>query len=606
MIETIWPLSVLSCGRDTGSGGKQQNLIGLRTFVQEVLRRSKTSYSTLQVALYYLILIQSCLPNHDFTMEQAEDSSACRAMQCGRRMFLAALILASKYLQDRNYSARAWSKISGLGTHEINSNELAFLSAVNWNLHIPEPVFHRWTDIVLKYSPSAQVNTLPRSCPVASMIWKQVVPLLTPKLDTIPFGSSELPAISGYTSSAPGLSNMSPPAIPIREESSPMSDSDEATPTMPCSLRNVLEPTPQDMKNDERTIPPLPRLGPLPTPQMTPQTGAFCTPAVSASGRCSGRSMGHAMAQIQSSNLARSTLDNPSKRTADGTLAFPSCVRRSSLATSASSVSSPDSVVSDVSSRLSRSSSISSTASSNCALPPPRLAVQATQRCANMQSCGVKDENQKPLLNDDEALRVWLSQARPLSGSCLKRSLHNEASSGNECARTSSGDETRGAATALRDLHLNQQSHTPASMVFSRKPQGFQQNTPPEDAASSRTQNSRKRPRPTSVDLSVQSRVRELVAPRCLGDITNRVSGGSNAQSSVIPDTKVAESFLMPKRRNSRPSSSHSNTKPALSGECLPRKRTCAGSDRGGKAEARSIMRDLMQTEGPGMWTGII
>lgn len=184
MIETIWPLSIVSCSRDIGLSGKQQNLIGLRTFVQEVLRRSKTSYSTLQVALYYLILIQSCIPKHDFTMEQSEDSSACRAMQCGRRMFLAALILASKYLQDRNYSARAWSKISGLRTCEINTNELAFLSAVNWKLHVPEPVFHRWTDIVMRYSP-ARVNAVPRSVPVPPQSWKTIVPLLTPELDTV-------------------------------------------------------------------------------------------------------------------------------------------------------------------------------------------------------------------------------------------------------------------------------------------------------------------------------------------------------------------------------------------------------------------------------------
>ncbi|CAJ0889916.1 13790_t:CDS:2 [Entrophospora sp. SA101] len=30
---------------------------------------------------------------------------------CGRRMFLASLIVASKYLQDNNYSNNAWSKI---------------------------------------------------------------------------------------------------------------------------------------------------------------------------------------------------------------------------------------------------------------------------------------------------------------------------------------------------------------------------------------------------------------------------------------------------------------------------------------------------------------
>lgn len=179
MIETIWPLSVLSFGLDPGFDNKEQNIIGLRTFVQEVLRRSKTSYSTLQVALYYVVLIQSSIPQHDFTMEQVVDSHSSRAMQCGRRMFLAALILASKYLQDRNFSARAWSRISGLTPYEINTNEMAFLSAVNWKLHIPEPLFSRWTDLVLKYSLS---STSSRSLP-ALRSWRSIIPYLTPDLD---------------------------------------------------------------------------------------------------------------------------------------------------------------------------------------------------------------------------------------------------------------------------------------------------------------------------------------------------------------------------------------------------------------------------------------
>src|SRR6478609_4982941 len=150
IVEAIWPLSSVACRNELGS----RAILPLRTFIQETLRPSRTSYSTLQVALYYLILIKPHVPKHNFTMEQPEDRHADRALQCGRRMFLAALILASKYLPDRNYSARAWSKISGLNTQEINQNEMAFLLAVNWKLHITDDVVQRWTDIVLKYTPS--------------------------------------------------------------------------------------------------------------------------------------------------------------------------------------------------------------------------------------------------------------------------------------------------------------------------------------------------------------------------------------------------------------------------------------------------------------------
>src|SRR5690348_10878551 len=150
MVEVIWPCSVPHCPQDAGRPG----VLPLRTFIQETLRRSRTSFSTLQVALYYLILIKAHVPRWDFTMEQRDDSPSSRALQCGRRMFLAALILASKYLQDRNYSARAWSRISGLDTLEINQNEMAFLLAVNWNLHVTEEIYKRWADCVNKFTPS--------------------------------------------------------------------------------------------------------------------------------------------------------------------------------------------------------------------------------------------------------------------------------------------------------------------------------------------------------------------------------------------------------------------------------------------------------------------
>lgn len=183
IVEAIWPLSSVVCRAELGSKG----VLPLRTFIQETLRRSRTSYSTLQVALYYLILIKAHVPQHDFTMEQPGDDHGVRALQCGRRMFLAALILASKYLQDRNYSARAWSKICGLSTSEINQNETAFLLAVNWKLHITEPIFQKWSDIMLRFTSNKPGGPgAIRSCSDAAT-WKAIVVQLTPELDNMDF-----------------------------------------------------------------------------------------------------------------------------------------------------------------------------------------------------------------------------------------------------------------------------------------------------------------------------------------------------------------------------------------------------------------------------------
>ncbi len=589
MIETIWPLSVVNCTRDAAPCGKQQNLIGLRTFVQEVLRRSKTSYSTLQVALYYLILVQSCIPKHDFTMEQSEDSSACRAMQCGRRMFLAALILASKYLQDRNYSIRAWSKISGLRTCEINTNEMAFLSAVNWKLHIPEPVFHRWTDIVLKYSPSAQVNAFPGAFSVPPHTWKTIVPILTPELDTVPFGTGEISDDSGYNSPGSELSDMSPPPIPIREELSPPSALNEPITTNLYDIPRTLKPSSRDTKADEYILPTLPHLRPLPTPQLTPQTGTFGTPAASVSGPYPGRSMGHAMAEVKRSCLSRSTMDNPHQWKPNAPAVFPTTSRRSSLARSVSSVSSPESVISNVTSRPTRSSSISSVASSNCAPPLPTMAVQATRRCANIQLHGMKEENQNQKFTNEEAFHAYVAHARSMNGMYPTPQQHDVVPYDSHQFDVQHSEDTREAAVALRDLHLDRQL------------------PPLEPQAIPRPQKGRKRVRPNSMDFSVQSCVREEIAPRWLSDATNTkyLNTSRGKDSRVLPDPKVADSYLVSKCGNSRPSSSSSNTKPALSGECLPNKRTCAGSDRGKRGEARLIMQNL-KIQGPGMWEGIL
>ncbi len=55
---------------------------------------------------------------------------------CPRRAFLAALVLAHKFLHDRVYSNRAWAKVSGLDVKEIGRGELALASILDWNLWV--------------------------------------------------------------------------------------------------------------------------------------------------------------------------------------------------------------------------------------------------------------------------------------------------------------------------------------------------------------------------------------------------------------------------------------------------------------------------------------
>ena len=51
---------------------------------------------------------------------------------CPRRTFLACLILASKFMQDRSYSNRAWVKLAGLPPRELGRCERVLGKALEW------------------------------------------------------------------------------------------------------------------------------------------------------------------------------------------------------------------------------------------------------------------------------------------------------------------------------------------------------------------------------------------------------------------------------------------------------------------------------------------
>ena len=362
-MEAIWPLSSVICRNEISN----KAVLPLRTFIQETLKRSRTSYSTLQVTMYYLVLIKAHVPRHDFTMEQPRDDPSIRALQCGRRVFLAALILASKYLQDRNYSARAWSKISGLHTQEINQNETAFLHAVNWNLHITNSVWKRWTKILLDFRPPStppspgSIGVMPLNQQISE--WKKAMLQLDPELMNVD-----------------ALRNLAQtPPVPREPSLIFPFEAPESAPSTPVTM----EPSPVSMHNNPGRL--LPALGLLPTPRLTtPQPSGFSTPAASTVPQLSrGSSMG--MAMNQAGNLAATQFmdcfptSNPVPSPQNQ---LPP--RRPSL-TAYSTASSPESMISDVS-RTSRSSSISSSTSLASATTSARLAVPSRLRAAKLGS----------------------------------------------------------------------------------------------------------------------------------------------------------------------------------------------------------------------------
>ncbi|KAI1434814.1 hypothetical protein GGR50DRAFT_377452 [Xylaria sp. CBS 124048] len=561
IVEAIWPLASVFHRQEVG----HKAVLPLRTFIQETLRRSRTSYSTLQVALYYLILIKPHVPNHDFTMEQPNDVHALRALQCGRRMFLAALILASKYLQDRNYSARAWSKISGLATQEINQNEMTFLCAVNWKLHITDAVFKRWTEIILKYMPF-QPPSSGSVCSQASeqqcLDWKTLLLQLDPDLerveDLIPVNHSPRKGLA----SGPDTLNTSP--LTPRAQSVSLSEAPDATPTLKnTATPAVMEPMPADVHTPGRLAP---ALGLLPTPRLTPQLTGFCTPSVTSAtsllgARCS---MGFAMAQAAqvsaSQNLDRWPCSlNTSPRS-------NMQKRRPSLANSISTASSPESMISD-SSRTSRSSSISS-ASSSTSAPSVKLDVQARFRNAKLYG---EKYGLKPIIAsvpEDYEQNCITSSPESYTGT-VGKDLYQMSLETPLTAQDCEMDDAADAARTLQELHNNYCYSN--SRVFSTKRPAL------------------KRSRRLSVDDRLQENVREILSGQSCPnenewkDNTDNIAHSRSVVDQDVHQTPVDTSYAGCRKRLCCP------TEAAIHPYVIPTMHPAVGGP-----------------GGPGMWEGIL
>ncbi|KAG7792621.1 hypothetical protein KL910_000861 [Ogataea haglerorum] len=109
----------------------------LHRFVAEVLKRSRSSNPVLLVTMYYLLEVYAQ------RQQQLYLYPGLSSVTCPKRCFLTCLILASKYLQDQNYTLTTWSKITGLSVDELQTNERKILDLLRYKLHIKESEYKR-------------------------------------------------------------------------------------------------------------------------------------------------------------------------------------------------------------------------------------------------------------------------------------------------------------------------------------------------------------------------------------------------------------------------------------------------------------------------------
>ncbi|SPO32148.1 related to PCL5 - cyclin [Ustilago trichophora] len=162
-LDAIWNASNPSASCDLAKG---KSALPLQVFVRETLRRGRTSCSTLQAALLYCVRLgEAAKQSKQMSLKQSTRAAGVEVevetqstspllgmtkeelclVRCPRRMFLASIMVASKFVQDRTYSNRAWSKISGLPVKDLGKMERAFLKAIDYRLMVSEGEWELWT-----------------------------------------------------------------------------------------------------------------------------------------------------------------------------------------------------------------------------------------------------------------------------------------------------------------------------------------------------------------------------------------------------------------------------------------------------------------------------
>lgn len=108
------------------------------------------------------------------------------------------------------------------------------------------------------------------------------------------------------------------------------------------------------------------------------------------------------------------------------------------------------------------------------------------------------------------------------------------------------------------------------------------------------------------MDLGVQDSVRDLTIPRYLGELPNGIRRNED-DSTVLPDGKVADSFLVPKAGECQVKEGlkENQVKSMLAKEG-PRKRSCGNASRHEAARLGRIVHERSLQPRPGMWEGII
>ena len=163
---------------------------------------------------------------------------------CPRRTFLASLILASKFMQDKCYSNRAWAKLAGLPAREIGRCERALGEALGWRLWVGKmPAYcmlsrSQSAGDICRVNNGANVSS-DASSPAANVVRRS---------STLPAAALSLSTVATQ-SADPSTKRLQGPWIPT-----PEATAFEYSPTPTLSASPATTDASSESLNEERTV----------------------------------------------------------------------------------------------------------------------------------------------------------------------------------------------------------------------------------------------------------------------------------------------------------------------------------------------------------------
>ncbi|KAI8049445.1 cyclin-domain-containing protein [Gilbertella persicaria] len=117
-----------------------------KKFCYQVLTATQLKESAVYLSLKYIAILLQSNPS----IEGAEGSEY--------RLFIVALMLANKFLDDNTFTNKTWSDVSGMKVHDLNIMEAEFLEALDYNLFVRQHEYDNWRHLLEECRDRAQMS----------------------------------------------------------------------------------------------------------------------------------------------------------------------------------------------------------------------------------------------------------------------------------------------------------------------------------------------------------------------------------------------------------------------------------------------------------------